>query len=237
MPKLVNYSARFEFLREAAFTVVRDRGTAALSRHAVAAALGTSVNTVRRLLSPDANLLVLAATEVERRRRHGRFGRLRDGEPLERALYVVRGLLPDIDARIDEELVWLRLVLSTPTIRSLDTSLPNRWQVAEKGWADEQPHGLDDAAAGGQGAHPLEEHLAEREAEVTSRIDEALGLLSIAGDRGAVESDLLRAMVDGLTLGVCLDRLTPAQAVVLLEAFLSSHVSGAAPGPVQDAGP
>ncbi|MGH3348906.1 MAG: hypothetical protein ACRDO4_18150, partial [Nocardioides sp.] len=199
--------------------------------------LGTSVNTVRRLLSPDADLVVLAATEVERRRRHGRSGRLRDGESLERALYVVRGFLPDTDARIDEELVWLRLVLSIPTSRPLDASLPDRWQVAEQGWADEQPHEPDDPAVDDEGAHPLAEYVAEREAEVGSRVDEALRLLSVAADRHAIEAKLLRAHVDGLTLGVCLDRLTSAQAVVLLEAYLSSHVSGAAPGPVLGAGP
>jgi hypothetical protein len=32
-----------------------------------------------------------------------------------------------------EELVWLGLVLSIPTSRPLDSSLPARWQVAEKG--------------------------------------------------------------------------------------------------------
>lgn len=56
--------------------------------------------------------------------------------------------------------------------------------------------------------------------------------MSVAEDRHAVESDLLRALVDGLTLGVCLDRLTPEAAVSLLEAYLSNHVPEAAPGPV-----
>jgi DNA-directed RNA polymerase specialized sigma24 family protein len=90
----------------------------------------------------------------------------------------------------------------------------------------------DEAAAGPVVvAHPLSEQVAEREAEMRSRIDEGLRLLSVGEDRHADEADLLRAHIDGLTLAVCLDRLTPAQAVALLEAYLMGYTARPAPGP------
>ena len=48
MPRRVDYVGRFEFIRQAAFAVVRDEGVEALSRRRVAAELGTGVNTIRR---------------------------------------------------------------------------------------------------------------------------------------------------------------------------------------------
>jgi hypothetical protein len=48
MPRLIDYVGRFEFIRQAAFAVVRDDGADALSRRRVAAELGTGVNTIRR---------------------------------------------------------------------------------------------------------------------------------------------------------------------------------------------
>jgi hypothetical protein len=231
VPKLVNYSARFEFLREAAFTVVRDRGVSALSRHSVAAVLGTSVNTVRRLLSPEADLRVLAADEVARRRLHGRLGRLRDGETVERAGHVVRALLPDAQHRVDEEVVWLRLMVALPRDGSAqadaDGPLRDRWQLAEHGYVlqGDVGHGADGGAEGATrpgepGEHPLAEHLRTREGEIASRLGEALRLLEVPPETRADETVTLRALTDGLTQAVCASRLTPEEAVAHLEHHL-----------------
>lgn len=229
VPKLVNYSARFEFLREAAFTVVHDDGVAGLSRHSVARALGTSVSTIRRLLAADAALVVLAADEVARRRRHGRYGRLRDGEPLDKALHVVRALLPDDEHRVAEELVWLRLDLARPREASdaagtEATPLRERWQIAEQGWADTDSV-VPGATSGGDGAvdagDPLAEHARWREEEVDHRIADALELLGVPPPAREVAAELLRAVTHGLTWGVCAGRLTPADAVAHLEHHLA----------------
>jgi hypothetical protein len=228
VPKLVNYSARFEFLREAAFTVVRDQGVSALSRHSVAAALGTSVNTVRRLLSPEADLRVLAADEVARRRLHGRLGRLRDGDAVERAGHVVRALLPDAQHRVDEELVWLRLMVALPrdslTHADPDGTLRDRWQLAEHGYVlqDDVGVGADDGAVSvtSPGGHPLAEHLRTREGEIASRLDEALRLLEVPPEIRGDETVTLRALTDGLTQAACASRLTPEEALAQLERHL-----------------
>jgi hypothetical protein len=222
VPKVVNYSARFEFLREAAFTVVRDQGVAALSRHSVAGALGTSVNTVRRLLSPEADLRVLAADEVARRRNHGRLGRLRDGEGFERAGYVMRALLPDAAHRVDEEVVWLRLTASLPRDDEPhgdpDGTLRERWQLAEHGYVLQDD--LRPTGSATSGEHPLSEHLRTREGEIASRLGEALRLLEVSPETRHEETVALRALTDGLTLAVCASRLTPVQAVAHLESHL-----------------
>ncbi len=239
MPKLVNYAARFDFLREAAFTVVHDEGVAALSRHSVARALGTSVSTVRRLLATEADLVVLAADEVARRRRHGRYGQLREGEPLARALHVVRALLPDDEHRVAEELVWLRLELARPRGASCaagteETTLPERWQIAEKGWADvDSAVGADPRtqSKASEVGDPLAEHAHWREEEVAHRIASALELLAVPATARDLEAELLRAGTNGLTWAVCEGRLTPAEAVTHLEHHLAALNHRPAPPP------
>jgi hypothetical protein len=231
----VNYAARFDFLREAAFTVVHDEGVAALSRHSVARALGTSVSTVRRLLAAEAELVVLAADEVARRRRHGRYGRLRDGKPLTRALHVVRALLPDDEHRVAEELVWLRLELARPrgaacAAGTEATPLRERWQIAEQGWADVDS--ADPVATKAESeSDPLAEHIGWREEEVDHRIATALELLRVPPSAREVESELLRAVTHGLTWDVCRGRLTPTEAVVHLEHHLAVLSQRPAPPP------
>ncbi len=74
MPRLIDYVGRFEFIRQAAFAVVRDEGVDALSRRRVAAELGTGVNTIRRSVAGWADLAQLAADHVRSRRRMGRLG-------------------------------------------------------------------------------------------------------------------------------------------------------------------
>lgn len=150
---------------------MRDRGVSELSRRALARELGTSVATVRRLLAPDASLTALAADEVSRRRRFGRWG-MPAGAPEDVALRLLRRALPDVEHRIPEELVWWRLVIDRPT------DLPI--------------------------------------AEIERRHDEA-------GENGGSlrEQVRLRALLDGLNLGVCLGRLTPDDAVAVLAHHLA----------------
>ena len=109
MPRRVDYVGRFEFIRQAAFAVVRDEGAEALSRRRVAAELGTGVNTIRRSVAGWADLARLAADQVRSRRRAGRLGR-RTEDPREAVAFLVRSLMPEDETHLDEELVWLKLV-------------------------------------------------------------------------------------------------------------------------------
>jgi hypothetical protein len=82
MPRRIDYVGRFEFIRQAAFAVVRDDGVEVLSRRRVAAELGTGVNTIRRSVAGWADLARLATDQVRSRRRIGRLGR-RTEDPME----------------------------------------------------------------------------------------------------------------------------------------------------------
>ncbi len=110
MPRLADPAAQFAFLREAAFMLVLDRGPGALSRRALAKALGIDEATVRRMIRADVDLRVFAADEVSDRRRKGRWQRPR-GTPAEQAVTMLRQLLPDAPERISEELVALKLTV------------------------------------------------------------------------------------------------------------------------------
>ena len=228
VPRLVDYSVRFAFLREASFTVVLQRGAAALSRRSVAAALGTSVNTVRRLLAAEAALVALAADEVDTRRRHGRLGRLRDAAPPDAAVHLLRKLLPDTEARIPEELVWLRLLLETHVVPDDSAreglGLSDRFRVAEGRYDGEPP--LATAPPAPPSSDPLRHHKAQRESAIAALVGDALDLLQVPEDARTHHTHELRALVSGLTVETCLAGLTPTQAVAVLEA----HVRRIAPG-------
>lgn len=224
MPKLVNYAARFEFLRRAAFTVVRDQGPHALSRRSVAAALGTSVNSVRRVLSEDADLRQLAGEEVERRRAHGRWGRRRDLTGADLAVHLLRRVLPDEEHRVAEELVWLRLVLDShrPLPREGDTvaTLQAEHLVADRGYLPEdhrppEPSHEPDPLADRWRAH---HELVDR---VVHQALDAIGLDDPA------EATRTRALVDGLVLATCLGRTTPGEAVTALEHHVGTLAAAA----------
>lgn len=102
------------FFEEASFALVRDHGVHDLSRHRVAKALGTSISTVRRLLSSEADLRNLALNEVGHRRRRGRYG-VPPEDDATAALWLLRRQIPDTPDRIAEELVWWRLSIAAPT--------------------------------------------------------------------------------------------------------------------------
>ncbi len=213
MPKLVDYAARYAFVREAAFTVVLEQGVAALSRRSVAQALGTSVNTVRRLVVEHADLADLAADEVVRRRRHGRLGVLRDADPVATAVHLLRKLLPDTEQRVAEELVWLRLVLEThrPKVGDLEElRLADRFQVAEGTYDGSVP------AAPVTGDERLRRQRAERDEEVTGLVEWALDVLAVPAASRPAEARALFALVSGLAVEVCPERLSPGDAVTTL---------------------
>ncbi len=69
MPKLIDYSGRFDCLREAAFTIVLREGTTGLTIPAVATELLTSVSTIRRSLASANSLPRLAYQWIDIRDR------------------------------------------------------------------------------------------------------------------------------------------------------------------------
>ena len=205
------------------FAIVRDRGVSELSRRAVARELGTSVATVRRLLAPDASLTALAADEVSRRRRFGRWG------------------MPVGAAgrhRIGEELVWWRLVIDRPTDLPLAEierrhdeageavgSLSEQFQLATTGYAADtdlpgsEPSGSEPAPHGDR-VDPLASEIEQHEAELTGVISQVLVLIGVPDAEH--EQLRLRALLDGLNLGVRLGRLAPDEAVVVLAHHLAT---------------
>lgn len=214
MPKIVDYAARFEFVREAAFAVVLDSGPASLSRQALADALGTSLSTIRRLVSPDASLAGIAAQAVERRRAHGRWGMPRGEDRLRNASRLLESVLPESQEQVDEEVVWLRLILMhprpTPPLATQDVRA--RYQLFDRDWSDdvEPPSTAPDDAA-------VARAIAEREYFVRLRLHRVLDELGIPAPLRAQALRELRIHLDGVSLGVALGHLTPSDAVELRE--------------------
>src|SRR5262245_20696460 len=141
MPRLIDYVGRFEFIRQAAFAVVRDEGPEALSRRRVAAELGTGVNTIRRSVADWADLARLAADHVRTRRRRGRWSR-RTEDPREAAGHLVRALMPEDMSHLDEELVWLKLVAAcalTPSGLEASGQVRHEFGIAQRGYDEALP--------------------------------------------------------------------------------------------------
>jgi hypothetical protein len=236
MPKLVDYGGRFSFFEEACFAIVRDHGIDDLSRNRLAAVLGTSASTVRRLVHARADLRRLALAEVEQRRRRGRL-RPRDLTGVDLATALLRRLLPDSPQRIAEELVWWRLVVSAPTsarvppdeVQLDEGPLHHRFAMASHGFVplevlhlamlpprrDRSEDGTPDPVVAARTAR--QEHVAD---EVAS----ALVVLETGLDADALArvADELHAMLEGLGIGVCLGRTTPQAAVATLRGYLLS---------------
>ena len=228
MVKLVDYSARFEFFRRAAFVVVRDRGPHALSRRTMAAALGMSHNTVRRLLAEDVDLRHLALDEVERRRSQGRWRRPRGLVGADLAVLLLATLLADEEDRVAEELVWLRIRIDAcrPVVPDEESvaMLRTEHAIAERGFAPEEPDATVIPLLADPLADPLADRLAERDALVERVVAEAL---DVVGAGCEAEQRRTRALVDGLTLGTCLGRTTPEQAVTTLQQHVASFLTEA----------
>lgn len=224
MPKVVNYAARFEFLRRAAFLVVRDQGPHALSRRSVANALGTSVNSVRRLVAEDADLRQLAADEVTHRRSRGRWDQRRDLTGIDRATFLLRRVLPDEHHRVAEELVWLRLVIDSCTTMAGDdtvAALQAAHLVADRGYVPEDHR--PPAAA-----RTPEDAVSDLWREHDDLVDRAVaGALAAVGADGPRERARTRAVVDGLLLSTCLGRTSPEEAVATLLHHVTTLVPAA----------
>ena len=115
----------------------------------------------------------------------------------------------------------------TPGTPRVWSRLPcgERWQIAERGWADPEstagPGASTSGSEAGDTGDPLAEHAQWREEEVDHRIAAALELLAVPPSAREVEAELLRAVTHGLTWGVCRGRLTPAEAVTRLEHHLA----------------
>lgn len=227
MPKLVDYAGRYEFLRQAAFAVVRDRSVAALTRRSMAAELGCGTNTVRRLVAAHVEPVVLAADEVVTRRRRGRIGR-RSDDPLEVVDYLVRSLMPEDDLHLDEEMVWWRL-LAACSFRA--SGLEQRWkvrydfEVAQRGFADAEELAeraeREERAAPAQWAarDALAPCVEQRDEVVQAAVGRILDLLEVPEPR-EVTMTMLVAVLDGLTLAACLGRLSAARATELAVAHV-----------------
>ncbi|MFC5178457.1 hypothetical protein [Nocardioides taihuensis] len=226
MPRLIDYASRFDFFRRAAFVLVRDVGPQALSRRAVAAALGISVNSVRRLLAEDADLRGLALDEVERRRSRSLWHRPRGLAGADLALDLLRQLLPDEEARVPEELVWLRLALDARrlVVGEQDTAAALRAEhaIADRGFV---PEDLDPTTpAPGAGDDPLAGRLTDHHTHRALVVDRALALVGV---EEVQERRRTLALLDGLTLHACLGRLTPEEAVSALEHHVASLATSA----------
>ena len=239
MPKLIDYAGRFEFIRRAAFAVVLNEGVDALSRRRVAAELGASVNTIRRLVGDWVDLVVLAADQVASRRRRGRMNRHTE-DPREGAEIVVRSLMPEDASHLDEELVWLRLVTACslrPSGLEPAGTVRRDFAIAERGYdigpvepespqsgngepgSDASPHEHDSDAR----RAALERYVTTREDDLAALVDRALTYLEVPEPRADVVSTTI-AVIEGLTLGACLGRLAPEKATELAIA----HVLGLA---------
>ncbi len=112
MPKLVDYVARYALLQETVFQVVLTQGVHALSRRSIARLLEVSPSTVHRLVNREADLVMMAADEVDVRRRRALAWAPRGEKTRDRALRTILDFVPGTRRRSDDELVWLRLTLS-----------------------------------------------------------------------------------------------------------------------------
>ncbi|HEY0644372.1 MAG TPA: hypothetical protein VGD39_13185, partial [Nocardioides sp.] len=200
--KLVDYAGRFEFLEEACFALVRDHGVGHLSRQQVATKLGTSTSTVRRLLSPEADLRTLALSEVRVRRTAGRL-RLNLAAPTHPQL--------PLDPAHEEE-----------------GPLHHRFAVANLGYVPgdvlrlriPRPATSVDPDAGD--LDRVVDARLDREAHVAREVAGALyAYLSPSHDEDLADaSRLVHALIDGLGVAVCLGRLAPEEAVAILRSQL-----------------
>jgi hypothetical protein len=220
MPKVIDYAGRFAFFELACFTLVRDQGVERLSRHGIAKVLATSISTIRRLLSPEADLRTLALNEVAVRRR-GRTRARVAGTGVDAGLEMLRPLLPDEPAHIAEELVWWRLVVAAPSTAVMpmdhdeEGPLHHRFSIANYGFVlsdvlratiepprSATPDGEDD---------PIVAARRERHAETADRAARVVAV--VAPELGEAQTmrhaRALHALVDGVGVTVALGSISP----------------------------
>ena len=231
MAHRVHQPARIQFFREAAFQVVARRGLP-VSRRAIAHELGTTDAAVRRLVDSEAVLEAMAAQEVAFRRGRGRRFGLRHLGGVELARELLSRLIPEDATRIEEEVVWLRLVADVALVEPDPDSaedLADAYQVAQLGFVqrDRRPPVRPADEDARRRRHALAGLVAEHEEETHHVLRKAFAALG-REDVDPPELALARATVDGLCLAVCTGRLTPAEAAALLDRFVDGLASAAA---------
>lgn len=236
MPKVVDYAARFAFLREAAFLVVRDAGSDALSLRRVATELGTPLATVRRMIDASASLPALAADQAIAEWRRAPWQHrpaARDAAPLDRATQLVIDLMPRTHGDLAPHLVWLKLSLSRTSVSRRATvpheegPLAARFQVADRGWSDAV---ADTHNRSSQTDEHLESRLADRDRHEEDTLRRALAHLGVVSP-GDVERELplLAALLHGLALDVCLGKQSVGEAQAATKLHLSRLPHAAPP--------
>ena len=236
MPKVIDYAGRFAFFELACFTLVQDHGVERLSRHGVAKVLATSISTIRRLLSPEADLRNLALNEVAVRRRSRTRARVA-GSGVDAGLEMLKPLLPDAPAHIAEELVWWRLTVAAPSTAVIpmdhddEGPLHHRFAIATYGFvhsdvlnaAIEPPRS---ATAPDGDDDPVVVARSERYAEVRDRTSRVVALVTPELDAGQVvrRARALHALVDGLGVTVALGMVGPDEALDTLRRHLEDLV-------------
>jgi AcrR family transcriptional regulator len=108
MPKLIDYSVRFELIREAVVRVAARDGGRAVDLARIAAELQVSPSTLRRLLRSADVLAETGVVLVARKRQYQRFLRKRPKGVPEGSLAHVRFLLSIELPLDDEEIEWAR---------------------------------------------------------------------------------------------------------------------------------
>jgi hypothetical protein len=226
MPRRVDYAARFEFLRQAAFELVRDEGVEALTRRGLAAELGTGLNTVLRLVNSKVDLVRLAAHEVVTRRRRGRMNR-RSDDAAQLVANLVRALMPEDESHLDEELVWLRLVAAcsfTPAGTEPRGSARREFWIAQRGYDDGlpvAPRPLREAAPEHEDRRTaLQPYLDTHLDDMAVMVARMLELIEAPGPREEL-GILVTAVIEGLTWAACLGTISPQKATDLAVAYVT----------------
>jgi hypothetical protein len=123
MPKLIDWSVRFDLMREAVVRLAASGGAGAVTLSAVAAELQVSASTLRRTLrSPDV-LPEMGVVWIERQRRYPRFrGRPNGVEhgSIEHATWVISRELPTDEEEVDRERAWRELTTLSASPRSIE---------------------------------------------------------------------------------------------------------------------
>jgi hypothetical protein len=121
MPKLIDYSARFELMREAVVRIAARDGATGVSLASVAAELNVSTSTLRRTLSspevlPEIGVVWLARQRQQRRFNRGLPLRLEHGS-VAQAQWLLWGELPADQEGIDQARAWAELTVVSTSAR------------------------------------------------------------------------------------------------------------------------
>jgi hypothetical protein len=236
VPKIIDYGGRFAFFELACFTLVRDHGVDALSRHGIARVLATSNSLVRRLLHADADLRNLALNEIGVRRR-ARLGRRPRTTGVEAGMELLRPVLPTRDQDIAEELVWWRLVVAAPSTAAVppdheseDGPLHHQFAVASHGYVPSEVFHAEIArprvATNADGStDPVVLARRERHEDVRARAEEVIRVVTPEPhddpEEDSHRATILHLQVDGLGLAVALGDLTPGDALAVARGHLT----------------